>query len=162
MDSNQGVTLQKVLMMGISAALVCAVVIGGVFIYLNKETAAGIKKSSLLDDINSSSTIDDLGPREGGVFTRMGVINQPFIEEPVKPVVATPTPAVVATTTIAKPAPAPVVKPKPKPKPVVVEEEIDDTTEVSVDDFVEDDSEVTTDDEVIEDNGVDVVDNPGI
>ncbi len=163
MDSTQGVTFKKVLMIGISAALVCVVVVGGAIIYLNNKTASGIQKNVILDDVNSSSTYEDLGPREGGVFTRMGIINPPFIEETVKRVVATTTPA-IATTTVTKATTTPVVKPKPKPKPKPEPEIIEDdsSTEVSADDVTVDDSEVTVDDEVIEDNSVDVQDNPGI
>jgi hypothetical protein len=155
MDASQGLTFKKVLIMGIGAGLICTVIVAGGFVYLNKKTAEGIHKNVILDDINSSSTPDDLGPREGGTFTRMGIINPPYIEEPVK-VVATTTPQIATTTVVA--TTTPVVKPKPKPKPVVIEE---NTDEVNADDPTVDDTEVSTDDAVIEDNNVDVQDNPG-
>ena len=160
MDSSQGVTFKKVLMVGITAALVCVVIVGGVFIYLNKKTAAGIQKNVILDEINSTNPAEDLGPREGGIFTRMGVINPPFIEEPPKPV-ATPTPE-VATTTVVKAAPVIKPKPKPKPQPVYQEDDTSDTDVTTEDPTAVDDSEVTTDDVVVEDNSVPVQDNPGI
>lgn len=156
MDASSGLAFKKVLMMGIVAALVCTVVVAGVFAYLNKKTASGIQKNVILDDINSSSALDDLGPREGGIFTRMGIINQPYIEEPAKEVATT---EVATTTEPVKVIATPVVKPKPKPKPVVEEGDIE---EVSADDPIVDDSEVSVDDTVIEDNSFDVQDNPGI
>ena len=155
MDSSSGLTFKKVLLVGIGAAFVCTVVVAGAFVYLNKKTAAGIQRNVILDDITSTSSAEDLGPREGGIFTRMGILNPPLIEEPPKPV-ATPTPEIVATTTIVKAAP--VVKPKPKPKPQPVIEEDTSNTDVTVDDG----GDVTTEDPVVEDNSVPVQDNPGI
>ncbi len=152
MDATSGLTLKKVVIMGIIAAVVCTVVVAGVFSYLNNKTASGIQRNIILDDINASSSEDNLGPREGGSFTRMGIINQPEIDEPIVIVETTP---VEATTTKVVEKPKPKVT-KPAPKPVEEEYEEYEDEEYFVEDYGGEDEEV------IEDNDVEVVDNPGV